>query len=90
MVAQSRADVCSLESSQPYRQEAEHRIANSLQLISAIVRQRARVGRAQNPQAFLLEIADRIETVGKLRQFLANSATDTVQLLYIWKRFVTA
>jgi two-component sensor histidine kinase len=51
-----------------------------LQLTSTIVRQRARVGHAQDPQAFLLEIADRIETVGKLHRFLAESATGTVQL----------
>jgi two-component sensor histidine kinase len=63
-----------------YREEAEHRIANSLQMISALVRQRARSGQVSNPQTFLLEIADRIETVGKLHRFLADSTTGTVQL----------
>lgn len=63
-----------------YRGEAEHRIANSLQMISALVRQRARTGNVSNPQAFLLEIADRIETVGKLHRFLTDSTTETVQL----------
>lgn len=33
-----------------------------------------------DPQTFLLEIADRIETVGKLHRFLANSTTGTVQI----------
>jgi two-component sensor histidine kinase len=63
-----------------YREEAEHRIANSLQLISALVRQRARSGDVSDPQTFLLEIADRIETVGKLHRFLGQSTTGTVQL----------
>lgn len=63
-----------------YREEAEHRIANSLQVISALVRQRARNGQVSDPQTFLLEIADRIETVGKLHRFLANSTTGTVQI----------
>jgi two-component sensor histidine kinase len=62
------------------REEAEHRIANSLQVISAIVRQRARAGSLSNPQAFLLEIADRIETVGQLHRLLSESATGEVQL----------
>ena len=63
-----------------YRKEAEHRIANSLQIISTLVRQRARAGNVSNPQAFLLEIADRIETVGKLHRFLTDSTTETVKL----------
>ena len=33
-----------------YRKEAEHWIANSLQLISALVRQRARSGDVSDPQ----------------------------------------
>jgi two-component sensor histidine kinase len=61
------------------RYEADHRIANSLQLISALVRQRARMGKVSNPQAFLLEVADRIETVGSLHRFLAKSVTGDVQ-----------
>ena len=68
------------EHPQAYRQEAEHRIANSLQMISAIVRQRARSGDVSNPQTFLLEIADRIQTVGTLHRFLAELRTGTVQL----------
>jgi two-component sensor histidine kinase len=63
-----------------YREEAEHRIATSLQMISALVRQRARSGSLSNPQTFLIEIADRIETVGRLHRFLADSTTGTVQL----------
>jgi two-component sensor histidine kinase len=63
-----------------YRYEADHRIANSLQLIGTLVRQRARTGNVSNPQAFLLEVADRIETVGSLHRFLAKSANGEVQL----------
>jgi two-component sensor histidine kinase len=73
-------DISTGERSHFYRKEAEHRIANSLQLISALVRQRARSGDVSNPQTFLLEIADRIETVGKLHRFLGESTTGTVQL----------
>jgi two-component sensor histidine kinase len=62
------------------RYEADHRIANSLQLISALVRQRARKGSVSNPQAFLLEVADRIETVGSLHRFLAQAPTGQVRL----------
>ncbi len=68
------------ERSHFYQKEAEHRIANSLQLISALVRQRARSRDVSDPQTFLLEIADRIETVGKLHRFLGESTTGTVQL----------
>ena len=63
-----------------YREEADHRIANSLQIISNLVRQRARSGHVSDPQTFLLEIADRIETVGKLHRFLGKSTTGSVQL----------
>jgi two-component sensor histidine kinase len=75
-----KADISASERSRFYREEAEHRIANSLQLISALVRQRARSGDVSDPQTFLLEIADRIETVGKLHRFLSESTTGTVQL----------
>lgn len=80
MITQSGAAVSPVEYPHEYREEAEHRIANSLQMISALVRQRARSGQVSNPQTFLLEIADRIETVGKLHRFLADSTTGTVQL----------
>jgi len=80
LITQSGAAVSPVEYPHEYREEAEHRIANSLQMISALVRQRARSGQVSNPQTFLLEIADRIETVGKLHRFLADSTTGTVQL----------
>ena len=80
MITQSGAAVSPVEYPHEYREEAEHRIANSLQMISALVRQRARSGQVSNPQTFLLEVADRIETVGKLHRFLADSTTGTVQL----------
>ena len=80
MLTLVEADISSSDSFQAYREEAEHRIANSLQMISALVRQRARRGDVSNPQTFLLEVADRIDTVGKLHRFLSASTTDTVQL----------
>ena len=75
MLTVIEADISTGERSHFYRKEAEHRIANSLQLISALVRQRARSREISDPQTFLLEIADRIETVGKLHRFLSESTT---------------
>jgi two-component sensor histidine kinase len=80
MLTLIEADTSTGERSHFYRKEAEHRIANSLQLISALVRQRARSGEVSDPRTFLLEIADRIETVGKLHRFLGESTSGTVQL----------
>jgi two-component sensor histidine kinase len=80
MLTLVEADISSSDSFQAYREEAEHRIANSLQMISALVRLRAKSGDVSNPQPFLLEIADRIDTVGKLHRFLSESTTGTVQL----------
>jgi two-component sensor histidine kinase len=80
MLALTEAAISRHEDFQAYREEGDHRIANSLQMISALVRLRARSGNVSNPQTFLLEIADRIETVGKLHRFLGRSATGTVPL----------
>src|ERR1700677_3516205 len=80
MLKLTEGDISTDDRSHFYRKEAEHRIANSLQLISALLRQRARSNDVSDPQAFLLEIADRIETVGKLHRFLGESTTGTVQL----------
>src|ERR1700693_3492015 len=80
MLTVIEADISTGERSHFYRKEAEHRIANSLHLISALVRQRARSGDVSDPQTFLLEIADRIETVGKLHRFLGESTTGTLRL----------
>src|SRR5277367_349271 len=80
MITPSGAAISPVEYPHEYREEAEHRIANSLQMISALVRQRAKSGQVSNPRTFLLEIADRIETVGKLHRFLADSTTGSVQL----------
>ena len=77
------------ESFQAYKEESEHRIANSLQMISTIVRLRARSGEVCDPRTFLLEIADRIETVGKLHRFLSKSTTGTVQLREYLKEVCT-
>ena len=74
------SSVYTRQASHDYRREADHRIANSLQIVSALVRQRARSGAIADPHTFLMEIADRIDTVGKLHLFLARSTTETVQL----------
>jgi two-component sensor histidine kinase len=63
-----------------YQTEAEHRIANSLQMLSSLVRQKARADHLVNAPKFLLEIAAQIETVGRLHRLLAASTTGTVQL----------
>jgi two-component sensor histidine kinase len=61
--------------------EADHRIANSLAAISGLVRVRARAVEAvADPKAFLLEIADRIDTVGKLHRLLAHTNNGNVRL----------
>jgi len=81
MLTQINAEISPSKWSQSYREEAEHRIVNSLQMISSLVRQRARSGPVADPQTFLLEIADRIETVGKLHRLLGESTeTGTVQI----------
>src|ERR1700743_361105 len=80
MLSLNEAAILSFDDFKAYREEANHRIANSLQIISALVRQRARIGDVSDPRTFLLEIADRIETVGKLHRFLGRSTTGTVEL----------
>jgi len=80
MLSLNEAANSSFEDFKAYQEEANHRIANSLQIISALVRRRAKAGDVSDPQTFLLEIADRIETVGKLHRFLARSTAGTVEL----------
>ena len=81
MLTLAGTDISLMDRPHTYREEAEHRIANSLQMISALVRQRAKSSQVSDPQTFLLEIADRIETVGKLHRLLGEStATGTVQI----------
>jgi two-component sensor histidine kinase len=61
--------------------EADHRIANSLAGIASLVRVRAAKGNsADDPETFLTEIADRIDTVAKLHRLVAHSNTGAVQL----------
>ena len=63
------------------RGEADHRIANSLAMISSLVRLRAaKATSADSPRTFLTEIADRIDTVGQLHRLIARSTGGTVQL----------
>jgi two-component sensor histidine kinase len=80
VMAARKATIHMLEFAPTFHEEADHRIANSLQIISSLVRRRARSGVVSNPQTFLLEIADRLETVGSLHRLLAQSRTGTVQL----------
>jgi two-component sensor histidine kinase len=61
--------------------EADHRIANSLTIISSLVRLHATaVDAAEDPQTFLMDIADRIDTVGQLHRLIAHSGRETVRL----------
>ena len=70
--------------------EADHRIANSLAAISGLVRVRARAADdVADPKTFLLEIADRIDTVAKLHRLLAYSNSGNVRLISICKKFAT-
>jgi two-component sensor histidine kinase len=62
------------------RGEADYRIAKSLTMISGMIRLRAFRGNLDDPQAMLLEIADRIDAVGALHSLLADSISGTVQL----------
>lgn len=65
--------------------EIDHRIGNSLAAISGLVRVRAKAaGHVKDPETFLSEIADRIDTVGKLHRLLAYSNNGSVRLdLYL-------
>ena len=80
MSAQIEATIPITDFSRDLRGEADHRIANSLQIVSALIRQRARSGPVVNPEIFLLEIADRISTVASLHLLLSQSRTETVRL----------
>jgi two-component sensor histidine kinase len=80
MPAQIEATIPVTDFSRDLRAEADHGITNSLQIISALIRQRARSGPVVNPEIFLLEIADRISTVGSLHLLLAQSKTERVPL----------
>jgi two-component sensor histidine kinase len=60
--------------------EADHRIANSLAVISGLVRVRARADQGHANETFLLEIADRIDTVAKLHRLIAHPNSDAVEL----------
>ena len=62
------------------RNEADHRIANSLAVISGLVRVRARADQGHANATFLLEIADRIDTVAKLHRLIAQPNSDAIDL----------
>lgn len=67
--------------SRPAIGEADHRIANSLAAISGLVRVRAKSANGvTDPRTFLLEIADRIDTVAKLHRLFAQSHKGSVRL----------
>ncbi len=61
-------------------EEADHRIANSLALISGLVRVRARADQGHANESFLLEIADRIDTVAKLHRLVAHPSSGAIEL----------
>ena len=60
--------------------EADHRIANSLAVISGLVRVRAGADQGRANETFLLEIADRIDTVAKLHRLIAQPNADAIEL----------
>jgi two-component sensor histidine kinase len=60
--------------------EADHRIANSLAVISGLVRVRAGADQGQANETFLLEIADRIDTVANLHRLIAHPNSDAIKL----------
>jgi two-component sensor histidine kinase len=61
--------------------EADHRVANSLSVIAGLVRLEARrAATMADPKAFLLEIANRIDTVARLHRHMAHSRDDAVRL----------
>lgn len=62
------------------RGEADHRIANSLSIISSLVRVRARDAGRRDPVRLLMEVADRIETIGQLHRLVAHSAGGEISL----------
>jgi two-component sensor histidine kinase len=75
--------VINLHPRPPFRPsgEADHRIANSLAMITGLVRLRARAAEdVLDPKTFLLEIADRIDTVAKLHRLLVYSDGGNVPL----------
>lgn len=71
-----------VQSEPALRGETDHRIANSLAVIGGLIRLRARAFTPSiaDPKAFLLEIADRIDTVAHLHRLIAHAETGTVSL----------
>jgi two-component sensor histidine kinase len=63
-----------------FSNEADHRIANSLAVISGLVRVRAGADQGHANETFLLEIADRIDTVAKLHRLIAHRNSDAIEL----------
>lgn len=80
MSGQIQAIVPSADFHSDLRGEADHRIANSLSIISSLVRVRARDGANRDPARLLMEVADRIETIGQLHRLVAHSAAGEVSL----------
>jgi two-component sensor histidine kinase len=77
---QTRSPVQPIQAVLNLSREADHRIANSLAVIGSLVRVRAAHAGSTDPQTFLTEIADRIETVAKLHRLVAHSSGGSVQL----------
>jgi two-component sensor histidine kinase len=63
------------------RAEADHRIANSLQMIASLIRKRATTANSTtDPRTFLLEMATRVDAIGILHRLIAKSTGDSIQL----------
>ena len=60
--------------------EEDHRISNSLSVISGLVRLKATDAKIDDARQILLDVAGRIETVARLHRLLARSETTAVPL----------
>src|SRR5689334_20685591 len=60
--------------------EEDHRISNSLSVISSLVRLKATDAKIDDVRQILLDVAGRIDTVARLHRLLARSETTAVPL----------
>jgi two-component sensor histidine kinase len=80
MTIQSHASDPTQSIAAAFHEDADHRIAKSLTMISGLVRLRAYKGDIVDPGSLLLEIADRIDTVAELHGLLSHSTSGMIQL----------
>jgi two-component sensor histidine kinase len=76
------SSIATFEESSPRLSTAEedHRISNSLSVISGLVRLKATDAKVDDVRQILLDVAGRIETVARLHRLLARSETTAVPL----------